>query len=189
MNPSGYEVCIKICGLGAIQLLRHIRTQPGPGVQVAISAGTVDHVVAKRSDSVGDSCCWEETFYLRVWSPVQWGRGLYIRIAASGVRHTARSGWDWVFIPGGSNPITLFGKISLTISFPPAQSEEDEENNPYYNLLDMNAVLSVSPTVFLTYDDGPISLGIVAEYFMYHRGPESQRLQVRSSQIPEQATL
>ncbi len=51
-------------------------------------------------------------------------------------------------------------------------------DNPYYNQGDFNALLDTSPTAFFTYDNGPLSLGIVAEYFSYHRGPESQRLQV-----------
>lgn len=51
-------------------------------------------------------------------------------------------------------------------------------DNPYYNPDDLSAALAMSPTAFLTYDSGPLSLGIVAEYFQYHRGPESQRLQV-----------
>ena len=50
-------------------------------------------------------------------------------------------------------------------------------DNPYYNPVDTNAVLALSPVAFLTYDAGPLSAGIVAEYFSYHRGPESQHLQ------------
>ena len=42
----------------------------------------------------------------------------------------------------------------------------------------------MSPQVFLTYDSGPFSFGIVAEYFSYHRGPESQRLQVDRAAFP-----
>jgi len=57
-------------------------------------------------------------------------------------------------------------------------------DNPYYNLGDFNALLAVSPTAFLTYDSGPLSLGIVTEYFSYHRGPESQRLQIDRASFP-----
>ena len=57
-------------------------------------------------------------------------------------------------------------------------------DNPYYNQGDFNALLDTSPTGFLTYDSGPLSFGIVAEYFSYHRGPESQRLQVDRASYP-----
>jgi len=57
-------------------------------------------------------------------------------------------------------------------------------DNPYFNPLDMNAVLALSPVAFLTYHAGPLSAGIVAEYFSYHRGPESQRLQTDRASFP-----
>ncbi len=38
-------------------------------------------------------------------------------------------------------------------------------------------MLTFSPVTFLTYESGPLSAGVVCEYFSYHRGPESQRLQ------------
>jgi hypothetical protein len=60
----------------------------------------------------------------------------------------------------------------------PNNSIPNPPDNPYFNPDDSNAVLGVSPTAFLTYDSGPLSLGIVGEYFQYHRGPESQRLQI-----------
>ena len=57
-------------------------------------------------------------------------------------------------------------------------------DNPYFNPGDFNALLKVSPVAFFTYDSGPLSLGIVAEYFSYHRGPESQRLQADRASFP-----
>jgi hypothetical protein len=56
--------------------------------------------------------------------------------------------------------------------------------NPYFNAGDMSAALAVSPTAYLTYDSGPLSIGILAEYFSYHRGPESQRLQADREGFP-----
>ena len=56
--------------------------------------------------------------------------------------------------------------------------------NPYFNPGDLSALLAVSPTAFLAYDSGPLSLGIMAEYFSYHRGPESQRLQSDRQAFP-----
>jgi hypothetical protein len=57
-------------------------------------------------------------------------------------------------------------------------------DNPYYNPGDLSALLVVSPTAFLTYDSGPLSLGIIAEYYSYHRGPESQRRQDDRKSFP-----
>lgn len=57
-------------------------------------------------------------------------------------------------------------------------------DNPYYNPGDFNALLAFSPVAFLTYNAGPLSTGILAEYFGYHRGPESQRLQIDRSSFP-----
>jgi opacity protein-like surface antigen len=37
---------------------------------------------------------------------------------------------------------------------------------------------------FLTYEAGPLQVGIMSEYFGYHRGPESQRLQVDRLAFP-----
>ncbi|MGC8720854.1 MAG: hypothetical protein ACP5TY_12710, partial [Thermodesulforhabdaceae bacterium] len=56
--------------------------------------------------------------------------------------------------------------------------------NPYFNPGDLGALLIASPIGFLTYDSGPLSLGIIAEYFSYHRGPESQRSQSDREAFP-----
>lgn len=79
------------------------------------------------------------------------------------------------FYPWRQQPDNPFRQSQPNNSFP--LSNIPTLGNPYFNPLDLNAILSVSPTVFFTYDAGPLSLGIMAEYFMYHRGPESQRLQ------------
>jgi hypothetical protein len=58
-------------------------------------------------------------------------------------------------------------------------------DNPYFNPGDFNALLAMSPVAFFTCDAGPVSFGIMAEYFSYRMGPESQRLQVdRSAFVP-----
>lgn len=80
------------------------------------------------------------------------------------------------FYPWRRQPDNPFRQDQPNNAFPP--SPTDPAVNPYYNPGDFNALLSVSPTAFMTYDSGPLSLGVVAEYFSYHRGPESQRLQV-----------
>jgi hypothetical protein len=66
----------------------------------------------------------------------------------------------------------------------PNNSIPQPPDNPYYNPLDTNAVLALSPVAFLTYDSGPLSAGMVSEYFTYHRGPESQRLQADRELFP-----
>lgn len=66
----------------------------------------------------------------------------------------------------------------------PNNSLPQTPDNPYFNPLDTNAALAVSPVAFLTYDSGPLSIGIVAEYFRFHRGPESQRLQTDRASFP-----
>jgi hypothetical protein len=66
----------------------------------------------------------------------------------------------------------------------PNNSIAQTPDNPYFNPLDTNAALAVSPTAFLTYEAGPLSVGIVAEYFSYHRGPESQRVQTERVAFP-----
>ncbi len=57
-------------------------------------------------------------------------------------------------------------------------------DNPYYNMLDQNSVLALSPQAFIRYDYGPMSLGVLARYYRYHRGPESKRLQVDRDAFP-----
>jgi len=57
-------------------------------------------------------------------------------------------------------------------------------DNPYFNPGDITALLAVSPVAFVTYDSGSFSFGIVAEYFSYHRGPESQRIQADRVAFP-----
>ena len=47
-------------------------------------------------------------------------------------------------------------------------------DDPYYNSYDQNGVLRTSPKGFVTYDAGLWSAGVLAEYFSYHSGPESQ---------------
>ncbi len=80
------------------------------------------------------------------------------------------------FYPWRRQPENTFRQDQPNNSFP--LPPEDPRVNPDYNLGDLNALLNVSPVAFLTYDSGPLSFGIVAQYFSYHRGPESQRLQV-----------
>ncbi len=86
------------------------------------------------------------------------------------------------FYPWRRQPDNPFRQDQPNNSFP--LPPDDPRVNPYYNLGDLNALLAVSPQVFLTYGSGPLSLGIVAEYFSYHRGPESQRLQVARAAFP-----
>lgn len=89
-----------------------------------------------------------------------------------------------------------YGPVTIGVGFYPWRQQPDNPfrqdqpnnsfpgppDNPYFNPLDTNAGLAVSPVIFLTYEAGPLSAGVVAEYFSYHRGPESQRLQsVRAS--------
>ncbi|MBI4964478.1 MAG: hypothetical protein HY913_14465 [Desulfomonile tiedjei] len=66
----------------------------------------------------------------------------------------------------------------------PNNSIPQTTENPYFNPLDTNAVLALSPTAFITFDAGPISVGMVAEYFSFHRGPESQRSQIDRASFP-----
>jgi hypothetical protein len=80
------------------------------------------------------------------------------------------------FYPWRRQPDNPFRQDQPNNSFP--LPPDDPRVNPYYNLGDLNALLNASPTVFFTYDNGPLSFGMMAEYFSYHRGPESQRLQV-----------
>lgn len=86
------------------------------------------------------------------------------------------------FCPWRRQPDNPFHQDQPNNAFP--LPPDDPRVNPYYNLGDLNALLAVSPTAFLTYDSGPLSVGIVAEYFSYHRGPESQRLQVDRASFP-----
>ena len=80
------------------------------------------------------------------------------------------------FYPWRRQPDNPFRQDQPNNSFP--LPPDDPRVNPYYNLGDLNALLNASPTVFFTYENGPLSFGMMAEYFSYHRGPESQRLQV-----------
>ena len=82
------------------------------------------------------------------------------------------------FYPWRQQPDNPFRQDQPNNSFP------GPPDNPYFNPLDINAVLAMSPTAFLTYEAGPLSVGIVAEYFSYHRGPESQRLQTDRVAFP-----
>jgi hypothetical protein len=86
------------------------------------------------------------------------------------------------FYPWRRQPDNTFRQDQPNNSFP--LPPDDPIINPYYNLGDLNALLKVSPVAFLTYDSGPLSLGIVAEYFSYNRGPESQRLQIARAAFP-----
>ena len=85
------------------------------------------------------------------------------------------------FYPWRRQPENPFRQDQPNNSFP--LPPDDPRVNPYYNLGDLNALLNVSPVAFLTYDSGPLSFGIVAEYFSYHRGPESQRLQIARGSV------
>jgi hypothetical protein len=82
------------------------------------------------------------------------------------------------FYPWRRQPENSFRQDQPNNAFP------NPPDNPYYNQGDFNALLAASPIAFLTYDSGPLSLGVVAEYFSYHRGPESQRLQADRASFP-----
>ncbi len=82
------------------------------------------------------------------------------------------------FYPWRRQPENAFRQDQPNNSFP------NPPDNPYYNPGDLSATLSVSPTVFVTYEAGPLSLGVVVEYYRYHRGPESQRLQADRASFP-----
>ncbi len=57
---------------------------------------------------------------------------------------------------------------------PPLNSTYGVLDDPYYNPYDQNGVLRTSPKGFVTYDAGLWSAGVLAEYFSFHSGPESQ---------------
>jgi hypothetical protein len=82
------------------------------------------------------------------------------------------------FYPWRQQPDNPFRQNQPNNSFPPPR------DNPYYNPADTNAALAQSPVAFLTYEAGPLSFGILAEWFSYHRGPESQRLQIDRASFP-----
>jgi len=86
------------------------------------------------------------------------------------------------FYPWRRQPDNPFHQDQPNNAFPLAPNAP--RVNPYFNLGDMNALLCASPVAFVTYDSGSLSLGIVAEYFSYHRGPESQRSQVDRVSFP-----
>ncbi len=86
------------------------------------------------------------------------------------------------FYPWRRQPDNPFRQDQPNNSFP--LTADDPRVNPYYNSGDFNALLNVSPMAFITYDSGSLSMGVLAEYFSYHRGPESQRLQIDRAAFP-----
>jgi hypothetical protein len=78
--------------------------------------------------------------------------------------------------PWTQQPDNPFRRLPAFFNNPP--------DNPYFNPLDLSAILRVSPQVFMLYESGPWSLGVMARYFQYHMGPESQRLQVNRVGFP-----
>lgn len=152
------------------------RNSTSPGVQVAISAGqwTMWWLSAQTP--------WGTVVFGK--RPFTFGCGLQYNgtedLTSESLLLVAPSGPFRVglgFYPWRQQPDNPFRQDQPDNSFPPDQSPSNPDYNPYFNPLDLNAVISVSPTFFLTYDDGPLSLGVMAEYFMYHRGPESKRSQ------------
>jgi len=78
--------------------------------------------------------------------------------------------------PWTQQPDNPFRRLPAFFNNPP--------NNPYYNPLDLNAVLQLSPQGFILYNAGPLSFGALARYYRYHSGPESQRPQADRVAFP-----
>ena len=152
-----------------------------PGVQVAISEGQWTMWWFSAQTPWGIVVCGKRPFTFGCGLQYNGGEDLtsesLLLVAPTGPFRIGLGFYPWRRQP--DNP---FRQDQPNNAFPPPP--DDPSVNPYYNLGDLNALLAVSPTAFLTYDSGPLSLGIVAEYFSYHRGPESQRLQVDRASFP-----
>ncbi len=153
------------------------RNSTAPGVQVAISEGqwTMWWFTAQTP--------WGTVGYGK--RPFRFGCGLQYNgaedLTSESLLLVAPSGPLSIglgFYPWRQQPANPFRQDQPNNSFPPPL------DNPYYNPLDMNAGLIFSPVGFLTYEAGPLWVGILSEYFSYHRGPESQRLQVERLAFP-----
>lgn len=148
-----------------------------PGVQVAISEGqwTMWWVTCQTP--------WGVLVYGK--RPLKFGCGLQYNgaedLTSESLLLVAPGGPFRIglgFYPWRQQPDNPFRQNQPNNSF--AQSSD----NPYFNPADTNAILRVSPVAFLTYDAGSLSLGIMSEYFTYHRGPESQRFQSARAAFP-----
>ncbi|MGC8605368.1 MAG: hypothetical protein ACP5VS_17000, partial [Desulfomonilaceae bacterium] len=79
------------------------------------------------------------------------------------------------FYPFRRQPAYPFRQVLPNNGFGvPLNSTYGVLDDPYYNSYDINGALSSSPRGFVTYDAGLWSAGVLAEYFSYHSGPESQ---------------